>query len=80
MNTFFIVFMLMFAIGIVALLGPPRIFGGYSQKRAVQNAAESYSRVLSKAEAKKAGRKSLLLLFFLVATLTLIAALLDGLI
>lgn len=80
MNTYFIVFILMALCGLASAFGPPRSLGaGYSFKRAERDAAESYKRVYSKAEAKKAARRNLLFLLWLVASVALLASLLDGL-
>ncbi len=79
MNTYFIVFLLMGACGLASAFGPPRALGGYSMRQALKNAEDGLQRVSSKDEAKRAARKNLILLACLVATLALLACLLDGL-
>ncbi|MDE1159225.1 MAG: hypothetical protein PW791_13340 [Neorhizobium sp.] len=79
MNTYFIVFLLMAACGLASALGPPRALGGSNMRQAVKDAERRLGQVSSRDDARRAARKNLLLLVWLVATVALLACLLDGL-
>lgn len=79
MNSYFIVFILMAACGLASALGPPRTLGGSNMRRAIDDADRSLRQIRTKAEAKRADRKNLILLASLIAAVGLLVGLLDGL-
>jgi hypothetical protein len=79
MNSYFIVFILMAACGLVGALGPPRTLGGSNMRKAIEDADRSLRQIRSKADARRAAHKNLILFVSLIAVVALLALMLDGL-
>jgi len=78
MASYLFVFALMLGCGIANILGPPRDFRSGGIKSALSDARRNLNTVVSKRDAQRAELRILVLLIWLVATISLLIWLLGG--